>query len=342
MSEEHRTRPLETRRELFERLFGPISGKTISLIGIGGGGDITSTVPLTLELERLGATVIPGGLTWKRRVHDPKGLPRAISELKRVRHVAPHVGVGRGDMVTVDGIRHVEAQIAEALGDREVLVIDPSGGSAAVGSGLAAAAQQLGIDAFVGVDVGGDVLCHGHERSLESPLCDQTLLHALSSRGSQVALASLGTDGEIQPRDFIARFSQVIALDGFRGAIFPQLEDLDAWHDVVQSAKTESSKFALGVRRRLSEARVQELHDRLLEAPLPLLEELLKNPEPLPLRDGSRTGHLSDLTASFLIFDAAAVWRSGGFAPLWRAEASLQEMHQVLAGKGIKTEFGAG
>jgi hypothetical protein len=329
-----------SRTEQPERLFGPVSGKRVAVLGIGGGGDAVSTVPLVLELERLGAVAIPGGLTWKRREHDPERRPRAVHEFRNLRQLAPSVGVGRREMVTVDGVRHVEAHIAQALGDREVLVIDPSQGSAAVLRDLKTASKELGIDLIIGVDVGGDVLCMGHETSLESPLCDQTLLHALAGLNSPLVLASLGTDGEIQPDDFIARFSQLCASSAFLGALDPADDDLDHWEAVLRGANTESSRFAVVVRRGLHPARLAELRARLASEPVSAAQEILARASTLPLRGGGRTGHLSELTAFFLVFDSRAVWESGGFSKFWRPDATIREMHQELVERGIKTEFG--
>lgn len=329
-----------SRSEQFEKLFGSVSGKRVAVLGIGGGGDAVSTVPLVRELERRGATAIPGGLTWKRREHDPERRPRAVHEFRNLRQLAPVVGIGRGGMVTIDGVRHVEAHIAQALGDREVLVIDPSQGSAAVARDLNVASQQLGLDLVIGVDVGGDVLCMGHEASLESPLCDQTLLHALTGLNSLLVLASLGTDGEIQPDDFIARFKQLGATGAFIGALDPADDDLDPWEAVLRGANTESSRFAVVVRRGLHPARLAELRARLESEPVAAAQEILARASTLPLRGGGRTGHLSELTAFFLVFDSRAVWESGGFSKFWRPDATIREMHRELAERGIKTEFG--
>ena len=322
-----------------EGIFGPLAGRRFAILGIGGGGDITSTVPMCLQFERLGATVVPGGLTWKRRVHDPTHRPRAISEFKNVRTIAPCVGIGRDDMETVDGVQHVEAFISASLGGREVLVIDPSPGGAAVAAGLRDAARDLGLDGIIGVDVGGDMLCDGFEATLESPLCDQTLMFALAQSRSPVVLASLGTDGEIHPQDFIARFRAVHRNGGFRGAFVPQEEDLETWERVVRGAQTESSKHALGVYRSLSCEQRRSIYEKLRFDPLHAVESNLVEPQALPLRNGARTGHLSPLTAFYFVFDSGIVWGSGQFSLMWQPDLSIERMHEVLTARGIVTEF---
>ena len=67
--------------------------------------------------------------------------------------------------------------MAEFLGSETVLV-DICGGPAATAAGLREAAAALGCDLIALVDVGGDVLAHGHEPGLASPLCDAVMLAA--------------------------------------------------------------------------------------------------------------------------------------------------------------------
>ena len=67
--------------------------------------------------------------------------------------------------------------MAAFLGEPVVLV-DPNPGPAAIAAGLDAAAAQLDCDLVVLLDVGGDVLAHGHEPGLASPLADAIVLAA--------------------------------------------------------------------------------------------------------------------------------------------------------------------
>jgi hypothetical protein len=201
------------------------------------------------------------------------------------------------------------------------------------------AQSSLNIDAVIGVDVGGDVLCNGHEITLESPLCDQTLLHALSELNSTIILASLGTDGEISPADFLARFLKIHARSGFLGAVEPLDAALEMWDEVVRDAKTESSRFAIGICKNLSSARLRELRHDVNTDTVSTISIALSHTQPLSLRNGARSGFTSDLTALYLGFDARTVWESGTFSTFWQANAVLTEMDEILRSRGIKTEW---
>ena len=331
--------PCSSRLSIINTIFGDVVGRRIAVIGMGGGGDIVSTIPLCWELERLGAEPIPGGLTWKRVVHDPTHRPRTLEEFLHIRKIAPLIAVCCPDTQTVDNIRHVEADISKAMQGREVLILDPSGGSRAIAESMREAQSKLSIDAFIGVDVGGDVLCNGHETTLESPLCDQTILHALAEQDAKVILASMGTDGEIHPADFIARFTTIHSKQGFLGAFEPHASSLEEWERIVRDAKTESSKFAIGVCKRISLERAQKIRHELTTEPLATITDLLGAAEPFSLRAGARTGFLSELTAFYLGFDARTVWESGSFSTFWDADASIFEMDSTLRARGMNTEL---
>jgi hypothetical protein len=327
------------RHEIIKKIFGDVAGRRIAVIGVGGGGDIVSTIPLCWELEQLGARPIPGGLTWKRVIHDPIRRPRTLDEFYNIRRIAHHIAVCGADTTTIDGFRHVEADISRALNNQEVLIIDPTGGSRAVLESIREAQSSLNIDAVIGVDVGGDVLCNGHEITLESPLCDQTLLHALSELNSTIIVASLGTDGEISPADFLARFLKIHARSGFLGAVEPLDAALEMWDEVVRDAKTESSRFAIGICKNLSSARLRELRHDVNTDTVSTISIALSHTQPLSLRNGARSGFTSDLTALYLGFDARTVWESGTFSTFWQANAVLTEMDEILRSRGIKTEW---
>ena len=61
------------------------------------------------------------------------------------------------------------------------------GPGSAIADGMAAAASELGVDLVVCVDVGGDVLGHGTEPGLASPLCDAVMLAAAAQAAATPA-----------------------------------------------------------------------------------------------------------------------------------------------------------
>src|SRR3954468_15334245 len=149
------------------------------VIGIGGGGDVVGALA-TAEAARLyhGARPLVGGVSWERRPIDPVPGPRAASEIEDATELAPGVLLARArTRVRGRDVLFAESHMAEYLGEATVLV-DVMRGPAAIAAGLAAAGARLEVDLIVFADVGGDVLAHGHEPGLGSPLCDAVMLAA--------------------------------------------------------------------------------------------------------------------------------------------------------------------
>ena len=195
------------------------------VLGIGGGGDVVGALA-TAEACRLhGAEPVVGGVTWERRPIDPQPGPRAEAEIEGARRLAPGVlAASAGTRVRESGVLFAESRMAELLGEETVLV-DATLGPAALADGLAAAAESLGVDLIVFVDVGGDALAHGDEPGLASPLCDALLL--ASGRASRRAgrgrppvlggIFGIGCDGELTPAEVLERLAEVGAAGGLAG-----------------------------------------------------------------------------------------------------------------------------
>src|SRR4051794_8432169 len=143
------------------------------VIGIGGGGDVVGALA-TAEAARLyhGARPLVGGVPWERRPIDPVPGPRGLDEIVDAEDIAPGVVLARPrTRVRGRDVVFGESHMAEFLGEPTVLV-DVLGGPAGIASGLTRAASELEVDLIVFADVGGDVLAHGSEPGLGSPLCD--------------------------------------------------------------------------------------------------------------------------------------------------------------------------
>ena len=221
-------------------------------IGIGGGGDVVGALA-TGESCRLyaGAEPVVGGVTWERRPIDPLPGPRRADEIAGAERLAPGVLLARPETrVESSGVRFAEARMAEFLGEPTVLV-DVNEGPATLAQGLGQAAESLGCDLLVLVDVGGDALAHGDEPGLASPLCDALMLAAgarLAEAGPLPVLAGvfgIGCDGELRPAEVLERLAEVGragGLAGWRGLTEPVVERLEA---AVEAVPTEASAQAL-------------------------------------------------------------------------------------------------
>src|SRR5919107_2960092 len=153
------------------------SAERVLAVGIGGGGDVVGALVVAELAALLGTPSVVGGLTWERRPIDPLPGPRRLDEVTGVRALHEAVALAGPDARGPGGFRFAEGGMAELRGEETVLV-DPHGGPHAIAAGLVAACAELDADAVVLLDVGGDVLAHGDEPGLGSPLADAVVLAA--------------------------------------------------------------------------------------------------------------------------------------------------------------------
>jgi len=208
--------------------------------------------------------------------------------------------------------------MAGVLG-RPVALIDPTGGPAAIADGLVAVADRLDCDLLVLLDVGGDVLAHGDEAGLASPLADALLLaaapHVEAAGLRTVAVVfGAGCDGELTPDEVRARFDEVARAGGARGESDPPAAALDTIEAALPHVPTEASAMALRCAR--GETGRAEI------------------------RGGRRTVELSALGGRLLWFDAArAIGSAARLAAAVADAGSLEEAHELLTARGVRTEL---
>jgi hypothetical protein len=294
------------------------------VVGIGGGGDVVGALA-TAETCRLyhGARPIVGGVSWERRPIDPEPGPRAASEIEDAEELAPGVLLARPrTRVRGRDVLFAESHMAEFLGEETVLV-DVRGGPAAIASGLTQACARLEADLLVFLDVGGDVLAHGHEPGLGSPLCDALMLAAAvrmersGGAGGVPVLGAIfgpGCDGELTLAEVSARLADVASAGGLAGARGLTPAIAERLEGAIEHVPTEASAQAVrGFRG---------AHG------------------PTSIRGGRRTLELMPAVALTVYFDVTIAYESS--APLARAvmdASSLEEANEVLRSMGIRSEL---
>lgn len=294
------------------------AAERVLAVGIGGGGDVVGALVVAELAQTLGTPAVIGGLTWERRPIDPLPGPRRIGELTAARPLNAHAALAGPDTTGPGGFRFAESHMARHLGE-PVLLLDPNGGPAAVAEGLADAATQLDCDLVVLTDVGGDVLAHGHEAGLGSPLADAVCLAAaprLAERGMAqlLALFGAGCDGELTPAEVAERVAEVAAAGGYLGAWAPGTAELERLDAAVAQIPTEASTMAL----RCARGAVGTA----------------------PIREGRRTVELTLAGGLVSFFDPLVALRSAArCAQLVEPAASLEEANEILRGRGIATEL---
>lgn len=298
-----------------EELLG--RGRTVLAIGIGGGGDVVGALAVAECVRALGGTAVVGGVTWERRPIDPVPGPRRLAELRDAQPIGPAAAVAGPETRGPGGFRFAESHMA-ALLDEPVVLIDPTPGPAAVADALAAAAARFACDTVVLADVGGDVLAHGDEPGLASPLCDAVMLAAAPRLAGRLpvvgALFGAGCDAELTPHEVLERVAEVAAAGGLLGAWGITPAALATLERAVAAVPTEASAQAVACARGAY--------------------------GPEPIRGGRRTVERTPLGAlTFFFAPEPAIASAARCAALVRDAADLEAADARLAAAGIRTEL---
>ena len=294
------------------------AAERVLAVGIGGGGDVVGALAVAELAGALGTPAVVGGLSWERRPIDPLAGPRRMSEITGLRQLNEHAGLAAPGTRGPGGFFFAESHMARHLGE-PVMLLDPGGGPVAVADALADAARALGCDLVALTDVGGDVLAHGDEPGLGSPLADAVCLAAaplLAQRGLALlgALFGAGCDGELTPAEVAARVAELADAGGYLGAWGPGSVGLARLEAAVEQIPTEASAMAL----------------RCARGAL----------GPTPIRGGRRTVQLTAAGGLVFFFDPlTALAGPARCARLVAGAASLQEADDILLDHGIPTEL---
>ena len=294
------------------------SAERVLAVGIGGGGDVVGALVVAELAALLGTPAVVGGLTWERVPVDPLPGPRRIDELRRARRLNDATALAGPDTTGPGGFRFAESHVARHLGE-PTLLLDPTGGPAAIARGLAGAARELACDLVVLIDVGGDVLGHGDEAGLASPLADAVCLAAgpaLADAGLTPLLAVFGAgcDGELTPGEVHERVAEVAAAGGQLGAWGPGRDALARLEAAAAEVPTEASAMAL----RCARGETGET----------------------TIRDGRRKVLLTPSGGLLIGLDPlVALGSAARCAALVREAASLAQANTILLEHGISTEL---
>jgi hypothetical protein len=275
---------------------------------MGGGGDVVGALAITDLLRGLDTEWVLGGVAWERSPLD---------EIRGGRPCGSTAVLTEGSTTTLDGVELSESRMATHLG-RPVLLLDITRGPQALATGLGEAAAELECDAIVLLDVGGDVLAHGDEPGLASPLCDAIVLASglFLARTSEVicAVYGPGCDGELTPEEVLERITELQSAGALLGAwgLTPHACDLveSAAEVVPTEASLNAARCARGERGTVS------------------------------IRGGRRSVELTPLGALTFFFDPARA--AGSAVPLATAVSpagDLEEAHDALTGMGVETEL---
>jgi hypothetical protein len=183
------------------------------------------------------------------------------------------------------------------------------------------------------LDVGGDVLAHGDEPGLASPLCDAIMLAAAAHLAKRSVCAhggpapdaagpipvlggifGVGCDGELTPAEVLERIAEVAEAGGFAGARGLTPAVAARLEEAVEAIPTEASAQA-----------VRCFHGAIGET---------------TIRQGRRTVELSPAGALTFYFDVAkAIWSAARLAAAVIDADDLEAANEILRARGIRTEL---
>lgn len=284
------------------------------VFGVGGCGDIVSTIPTARLLESHGVEVIYGGVAWERVVVDPQPGPRHFDEIENIDRLNDTVALATKETRTLDGIEFAETNVARHY-EEEVALIDIDSGARGVADGLDNACDQLDIDLVVGTDAGGDVLAAGDEPGIKSPLTDAIMLAALSSVETDACLGmyGYGSDGELTLDEITEGIARTAQQDGLLGAWGLTPKIVDELETLVELVTTEASRLPLEVARgKLGEA---------------------------VIRDGARSVELTPASTVTFYLNPEAVAATSDLDNCVRETTSFDAAQQALTDAGYDTEL---
>jgi len=224
--------------------------KSVLVVGMGGGGDVVSSIPVRNYLMRRGFRVVMGAPTWERHVIDPEPGARRLDEILNIEPLSKTSALASRDTVSRSGVRFTASAVSEFLNER-ILLLDPNFGVRGLIEGMTSAMEKLGLDAVVGVDGGGDVLASGSEKSVRSILLDSMMLAAITSLDSPGVLAVIGccADGELTLDEFLVQLAKVAQAGGILGIETMTPEDAAMMENVVPKTSSEVSRLILAAYR---------------------------------------------------------------------------------------------
>jgi hypothetical protein len=215
-------------------------------VAAGGGGDAVAAALLHAALY--GEDDDPGvvlAYSWDRLLVDPVPGPRTPADFTGLHRLTPNVWAVPGTAAPRAPYGSTLTRLAAEL-PHTIALIDPSGGVVGIARQIGEVVRLLRPEAVDLLDVGGDILAHGDEPTLRSPLADALTLAACAQVDADVRLlvAGPGLDGELSADLLRDRLGPAVATfaPGHVEAIAPVLR----WHPSEATALLAAA--ACGVR----------------------------------------------------------------------------------------------
>jgi len=215
--------------------------------------------------------------SWDRLLVDPVPGPGSPADFLGLRRLTPHVRAVPGDATLKPPHAATLPRLAAEL-PHTLALIDPYAGAVGITRQLDELTARFAPDSIDLLDVGGDILAHGDEPTLRSPMADALTLAACTRATARtdirLLVAGPGLDGELPADTLRDRLGPLITT--FRPEHTRAITSVLRWHPSEAAALLAAT--ALGARG-LCEVRDAEFL--------------------VPLTDEGPTVHQVDLTAAF-------------------------------------------
>lgn len=297
------------------------SNSRILVFGGGGGGDVVTAAFIALKLRQSGYKTFIGAAPWERFVIDPTPGPISLNEIYNAIKLGKYCLEINGDSYAVRNGRKIFFQainVSRAINE-PVFICELNKGVSGLYNGLVELTRYLEIDVIMGVDVGGDIIAKGNEKELWSPLADQITLSALYKIDKNnicktiIALASIGSDGEL-PREYIInRLSLVASKGGLLGAFGFGHQDLKYIRRILSQVVTEAGRA--------------------------ILESITGFKGYKSIRKGSRVVYVDILSSIVFLLDTSVIYNLSLMADIISESKSIDEANEILLNMGIFTEL---
>lgn len=286
------------------------------LIAIGGGGDIVSAAVYAEMLRKTGFRIVLGSIAWERYVNDPNPGPIPIENIVGCRDISSYACIINPSSYALRSGGKIVFQavnVAKALKE-EIVIVDLYRGVNGYYRGVNTVLDYFDLDGVIGIDVGGDVLAHGLEEELWSPLADSMGLAMLNKYSeSYLIVHSLGSDGELPINYLLKRISNIVLKNGLLGITGFARYEKNLLEKIFQYTYSEASKASL--------LALQGFNGELA------------------IRRGSRRIQVDPFSLVSFILDPHVVYNESLVAKLVDNTNSLIEARDRLNREGIFTEY---
>ncbi len=291
--------------------------RSVMVYGAGGGGDAVSAAVLAKWIEDVcEVETYVGGVAWERYTIDPEPGPVPFNNFVNARSIGGHsVGIKPSTKVLRAGREFYPqlARVSSVIG-RELYTADLWEGVVGYLKGLSEIAEALGLEAFIAIDVGGDIVAEGCERNLRSPLADSMSLAAFSKfKNSILVVASPGADGELSQEEVLERIDVIARSNGLLWVKGVSRSEAELYEELLKQVVTEASSIPLmAYRGRFGE---------------------------VVIRGGSRRVKVGIMQALSFFIDIDVAYNLSKTAKAVEGSRTLDEANEALHKIGVRTEY---